>query len=50
MLQPEHGFYQQNKPEHGQLQDWYPDEKMVMDPVCLKGRCGSSGRVGLASC
>ena len=27
LLQPEHGFCQQNGPERGQLQDWYPDGK-----------------------
>ena len=35
MLRPEHGFSQQNKPERGQLQDCYADEKMMMVPVCL---------------
>ena len=39
MLQPEHGFCQQNGPKHGQLQDWYPDGKMVVVPVCFNGRC-----------
>ena len=24
-------------------QDWYPNEKMVLVPVCLNGRCCSSG-------
>ena len=42
LLQPEHGFCQQNGPEHGQLQDWYPDEKMLVVPFCLNGRCCSS--------
>ena len=32
LLQPEHGFCQQNGPEHGQLQDWYPDEKWWLSP------------------
>ena len=27
LLQPEHGFCQQNGPEGGQVQDWYPNEK-----------------------
>ena len=27
LLQPEHGFCQQNGPERGKLQDWYPDEE-----------------------
>ena len=35
LLQREYGFCQQNKPERGQLQDWYPNEKMVVVPVCL---------------
>ena len=39
LLQPEHGFCQQNRPEHGQLQDWYPDEKMVVVHVFFNGRC-----------
>ena len=43
LLQPEHGFCQQNGPECGQLKDWYPDEKMVVVSVCLNGRCKSSG-------
>ena len=42
LLQPEHGFCQQNGPEHGQLQDWYLDEKMLVVPFCLNGRCCSS--------
>ena len=46
MLQPEHGFCQQNGPERGQLQDCYPDEKAVAVPVSLNGRCCSSGCVG----
>ena len=43
LLQPEHGFCQQNGLECGQVQDWYPNEKMVVVPVCLNGRCCSSG-------
>ena len=35
MLQPEHGFCQQNGPENGQVEDWYSNEKMVVLPVCL---------------
>ena len=35
MLQPEHEFCQQYVPECGQLQDWYPDEKMMVAPVSL---------------
>ena len=42
LLHPEHGFCQQNGPEHGQLQDWYPDEEIVVVPICLNGRCCSS--------
>ena len=49
MLQPKHGFCQQNRREHGQLQDWYPDEKIVVVPVCLNGRCFSSGCEGIVS-
>ena len=37
-------------PERGQLQDWYPKEKMEVVPVCLNGRCCSLGCVGIASC
>ena len=33
LLQPEHGFCQQNGLECGQVQDWYPNEKMVVVPV-----------------
>ena len=39
LSQPEPGFCQQNVPEHSQVQDWYPNEKIVMVPVCLIGRC-----------
>ena len=42
LLQPEHGFCRQNGPERGQIQDWYPNEKMVVVSVCLNGRCNSS--------
>ena len=49
LLQPEHGFCQQNGPELGQLQDWYQDEKMVVVPACLNGRCCSSGCVSVVS-
>ena len=35
LLQAEHGFCQQNGPEGGQLQDWYPDDKMMVVPGCL---------------
>ena len=48
-LQPEQGFFQENGPEHSQLQDWYPDEKMEVALVCLNGRCSSSGCVGIVS-
>ena len=27
LLQPEHGFWQQNEPELCQVQGWYPNEK-----------------------
>ena len=39
MLQPDNGFCQQNGPERGLVQDWYPNEKMVVVPVCLRNRC-----------
>ena len=43
LLQPEHGFCHQNRPERGQVQDWYPNEKREMVvSVCLNGRCCSS--------
>ena len=41
LLQPEHGFYQEN---------WHPNEKMVVVPVCLNGRCCSSGCMGIVLC
>ena len=47
LLQPEYGFFQQNGSERGQVQDWYPNEKMVVVPVCLNDRCCSSGCVGI---
>ena len=37
LLQPEHGHCQQNGPERGQL--LYPNEKILVIPVCLNGRC-----------
>ena len=37
-VQPEHWFCQMNGPERGQVQNWYPNEKMVVVPVCLNGR------------
>ena len=43
MLPPEHGFYQQNRPENGKVQYWCPNEKMLVIPVCLNGRCYSLG-------
>ena len=50
MLQPGHEFCQQYGPECGQLQDWYPDEKMVVAPISLNGICCSSGCMGVVSC
>ena len=47
LLQPEHGFCQQNGSERGQVQYWYLNEKMVVVPVCLNCRCCSSGCVGI---
>ena len=49
LLQAEHGFCQQNEPERGQLQDWYLDEKMMVVPVSLNGRCCSLGCAGIVS-
>ena len=49
LLQPEHGFCQQNRPERGELQDWHPDEKMVVVLIYLNGRCFSSGCEGIIS-
>ena len=43
----EHGFFQKNESDCGQTQDWYMNEKMVVVPVCLNGRCYSSGCVGI---
>ena len=47
LLQPEHGFCQKNGSERGQTQDWHMNEKMVVVPACLKGRCCSSGCMGI---
>ena len=47
MLQPEHEFCQQNGLERGQVQNWYPNQKMVVVPVSLNGRCCSSGCMGI---
>ena len=30
LLQPEHWFCRENKPERGRAQDWYPNKKMVV--------------------
>ena len=46
LLQPEHGFCQQNGLERGQVQDWHTNEKMGVVPVCMNGRCCSSGWMG----
>ena len=35
LLQSNHEFCQQNGPEHGQAQDWLPNEKVVVVPVSL---------------
>ena len=32
---------QNNVSERGQTQDWYPNEKMEVVPVCLNGICCS---------
>ena len=31
----EHRFCRQNRPERCQVQDWHPNEKMVVVPVCV---------------
>ena len=49
LLQSELGYFWQNGTEKFQEQDWYPNEKMVMVPVCLYGRYGSSEYVGAVS-
>ena len=49
LLQPEHGFCQQDESEHGYVQDWYPNKKMLVVRVCLNGKCSFSGCVGLVS-
>ena len=41
---------QQNGPDRGKVQDWYSNQKMVVVPVCLNGRCCSSVCVGVVSC
>ena len=46
-LQPKHGFCQKNISEREQTQDWYPNEKLVVVPVCLNCRCCSSGCLGI---
>ena len=46
MLQPEYGFCQHSRPERGQVQDWYPNEKIVMVSICLNDICCFSGCVG----
>ena len=43
LLQPEHGFSQQNGLERGQIQDWYPNERMVVVPVCLNSDVALQG-------
>ena len=35
LLQPEQGFFRKDGPECFEGQDWYPNEKMVVFPVCL---------------
>ena len=37
LLQPQHAFGQRNGSECGQVQDWYPNEKMVVILICLNG-------------
>ena len=47
LLQLEPGFCQQNGSERRQAKQWYPNEKLVVIPVCLNGRRCSSGCVGI---
>ena len=47
LLQPEHGFCLKNGSERDKTQDWYPNEKLVVIPVCLNGRCCSLGCAGI---
>ena len=47
MVQPERGLCQQNEQVRDQVQDWYPNEKIVVVFVCLSNRCCSSGRMGI---
>ena len=49
LLQREHGLFRQDGPERFQVQDWYPNEKVVVVAVCLNGRCCFSECVGLVS-
>ena len=35
LFQTEHGFCQKNRSDRGQIQDWYPYEKMVLVPIFL---------------
>ena len=46
LLHSEHDFYQQNGPESGQAQHWYPNEKMVVIPVFSNGLCFYSEVLG----
>ena len=47
-LQLEHGFYQQNGPERGQVQDWCTNgEMLVVVLIYLNGRRCSSWCVGI---
>ena len=47
VLQPDHGFCLKNGSERGQAQGWYPNDKMLLVPVCLSGRCCSTGYVDI---
>ena len=49
LLQPEHGFIRQNGPKRFQVQDWYPNKKMVVVSACLNGGCCFSACIGVAS-
>ena len=43
-------IFLKNRSESFQIQDWYPNQKMVVVPVSLNGRCYSSECVGVISC
>ena len=42
-------FFGKNRPERFQVQDWYPNQKMVVVPACWNGRYCSSECVDVVS-